>query len=216
MKQTVLTLLVFAALAAPAAAQSRPRPKSEPAIFHVFGLFDYSIPAATKSFDAVFGSSQLLGFGGGADVDVWHHLFLRIAVSQARRTGSRVFVDDTGDVFTLNIPMKVTMTPIEGGAGARFPSKSRATPYIGAAFVSLGYQETSDFAQSADFVSERYMGAEAFGGVDVKIGKHLLIGGEAQYRHIGVPEVSTSVMKQFNDTDLGGFTARVLIGFTSR
>ena len=224
MKTLLLTLALLATIAAPGAAQTQRRPPPPPAKgssvgLRAYGLFDFTIPAATKSFDAVFGSSQLYGFGGGAEVDLSPQFFLRVAVSRAQRTGSRVFVDDAGDVFSLNIPMTVTMTPIEAGAGWRFPSKkkkSRATPYIGGAFISLGYHETSTLAQSADDVSERYTGGEGFGGVSVKLSKSFFAAGEAQYRYIGVPDVSTSVMKQFGDQDLGGFTARVLIGFSTR
>jgi hypothetical protein len=218
MKPTIFALAVLAMLAAPAAAQTRkPAASSDPIGLRIYGLFDLTIPAASKSFDAVFHSRQILGFGGGAEVNVWHTLFLRIAVSHASQTGRRVFVDSNGDLFDLNIPMTVTMTPIEAGGGWRFVSrKSRVTPYIGGAFVSLGYQETSSLAQTTDVVSERYTGGEGFGGADVKIGKRWFVGGEAQYRYIGVPEVSTSVMTQFGETDLGGFTARVLIGFRTK
>jgi hypothetical protein len=110
------------------------------------------------------------------------------------------------------------MLPIEAGAGWRFASKSRVTPYVGGAFVSLGYQETSTLSQSSDTVDERYVGGEGFGGVDIAIGKKkaFFVGGEAQYRHVGVPDVSSSVMTQFNEKDLGGFTARVLVGYGVR
>ena len=215
MKRTLLTLLLVAMSAGPAAAQTYSS-SSGTVGFRAYGLFDTTTAAASKSFDAVFGSSQVFGAGAGAEVDLGHHLFLRGAFTHAQRNGSRVFVDDSGEVFTLGIPLKVTMTPIEAGGGWRFPSKSRITPYLGAAFVSLGYQEVSDFAQAGDAVNERYSGGAGFGGVDVAIWKGLFVGGEAQYRHIGVPDVSTSVMSQFHDKDLGGFTVRVLVGFGTK
>ncbi|HEY2434695.1 MAG TPA: outer membrane beta-barrel protein [Vicinamibacterales bacterium] len=216
MKPTLLALVLAACCAAPAAAQPYSGSSGPGAGLRVYGIFDTTTVAASKSFDAIFGSSQMTGFGGGAEVDVWHHLFLRIAVTHSSRTGSRVFVDDGGQVYPLDIPLTVTMTPIEAGGGWRFPINSRVTPYVGGAFISLDYQETSDFAQAGDNVSERYTGGEGFGGVDVKVWKGLFIGGEAQYRHIGVPDVSTSVMNQFGETDLGGFSARVLVGFGTR
>jgi opacity protein-like surface antigen len=216
MKRTLLTLAALVALAAPAVAQPYTPPSSGSIGFRAYGLFDTTTTAASKSFDAVFGSSQVFAPGGGAEVDVWQHLFLRIAVTHSQQTGSRVFVDDSGNVFNLNIPTTVTMTPIEAGGGWRFASASRITPYIGAAFISLGYQQTSDFAQATDNVNERYIGSEGFGGVDFKISKNFFAGAEAQYRHIAVPSVSSSVMSQFNDSDLGGFTVRVRVGFGIR
>jgi len=214
MKRTWLALLAFAACAAPAAAQSAATGSGVG--FRAYGLFDTTATAASKSFDAVFGSSSLFSVGGGAEIDVWRQLFLRIAASRVQRTGSRAFVDDSGNVFSLNIPLTATLTPIEAGGGWRFAGKSRLTPYIGGAFVSLGYQETSTFAQAGDAVDERYTGAEGFGGVDITIAKGFFFGGEAQYRHIAVPASSSSVMPQFNDKDLGGFTARVLVGFGTK
>jgi hypothetical protein len=211
MKRAVLTLLVLGACAAPAGAQSY---SSGPSIgIRGFGLIDVDAVAASRSFDAIFGSKQLTAAGGGVEVDVSRNLFVRVAVSHLQRTGTRVFVDN-GEVFPLGIALQMSMTPFEAGGGWRFASsKSRFTPYVGAAFLSVGYQETSDFAQAGENVSERYSGAEGFGGVEIGIWKGLFAGGEVQYRHIGVPVVSTSVMSQFNETDLGGFTARVLFGF---
>jgi hypothetical protein len=216
MTRTVLAVLVAASCAAPAAAQPASGSHGSGVGIHAYGLFDSTTVAASKSFDAIFGSSHLSGAGGGVDLDVWRHVFLRIAVTHSTRSGSRVFVDDSGQVSTLNIPLTVTMTPIEAGGGLRFPTKSRITPYIGGAFITLGYQETSDLAQAGDNVNERYTGGEGFGGVDIQVWKGLFVGGEAQFRHIGVPDVSTSVMQQFGESDLGGFTARVLVGFGTK
>jgi hypothetical protein len=218
MRHALFTLLAVGALAGSAAAQPAAAPAPAGSSFGIrgFAAIDLTTAASAKSFDAIFDSSHTTGFGGGVEVDVWQHLFVRVAATHAQRTGARVFVDDAGDVFPLNIPLTVTMTPIEAGAGWRFVGKSRVTPYIGGAFVSLGYQETSDFAQGTDNVNERYSGGEGFGGVEFAIGKGLFVGGEAQYRHVGVPDVSSSVMHQFGDKDLGGFTGRLLVGFGTK
>ena len=216
MRRLLLTLVALSALAGSAAAQSTPYSPPGPSIgIRAFAAIDATTVAASQSFSAIFGSKQLTGFGGGVELDVWTHLFVRAAAARARRTGSRVFVDG-GEVFPLGIPLTATFTPIEAGGGWRFSSKSRITPYVGAAFVSLGYQETSEFAQSGDNVNERYRGGEGFGGVDVAVWKGLLVGGEVQYRYVGVPSVSSSVMSQFNEKDLGGVTARVLVGFGTK
>jgi hypothetical protein len=86
------------------------------------------------------------------------------------------------EVFPLGIPLTVTMTPIEAGGGWRFASKtgSRFTPYAGAAFLSMGYTETSDFAGAGDNTSERFTGQDLFGGVDIGIVKWLAASAEVQ------------------------------------
>ncbi len=215
MRNAVFTLLALVSLAGSAAAQSSTPARPASIGFRAYGTFDFNFVTAAKSFDAVFGDHQITAYGGGAEIDVWKNLFLRIAAAHAQRTGTRVFVDGS-DVFPLNIPMTVTMTPIEAGGGWRFASNGRVTPYIGGAFISLGYQQTSDFATSADDVNERYTGFSGFGGADVAIWKGVFAGGEVQFRHITVPDVSTSVMHAFGETDLGGVTARVLIGFSTK
>jgi hypothetical protein len=217
MRHVAFVLLVSALFASAASAQpSRPPSSGSSTGIHVFATIDGNSMAATDSFKAVFGTSTMTAFGGGGEVvDLWKHLFLRFAASQSKKTGSRVFVSN-GDTFDLGIPLTVTMTPLEGGGGWRFASRSRLTPYIGGAYVSLGYKETSDFAGSDDNVDERFTGGAVFGGVDVNLGKGIVVGGEAQYRSITAPDASRGVMKEFGEKDLGGFTARITIGFTTK
>ena len=216
MKLTILACAMLAAASVPAAAQTYTPPSHGPSIgLRAYGVIDTTTMAATDSFKASFGTAQTTGVGGGAELDVWKHLFLRFAVSRSKQDGTRVFVDN-GQVFDLNIPMSVTMTPIEAGGGWRFASHSRFAPYVGAAFISMAFEQVSDFSLSGEDVTERYTGGAAFGGVDVTIWKGLFVGGEAQYRHIPVPDVSTSVMTAFGEQNMGGFTARVLIGFGTK
>jgi len=214
MRHAVLALVVFAALSAPAAAQTYTPPASTgaPGGFRVFGLFDGSQMAASESFKAAFGSAQTNGYGVGAEVDVWKHVFLRIAATSSTRDGSRVFVDG-GEVFDLHIPLSVKMTPIEAGGGWR-TTAGRLAPYLGGAFISLAYEEVSDLGGASESSSfhERYTGGAVFGGVDVAIVKWLFVGGEAQYRHVPVPDVNGTLMHEFDETNLGGFTVRARVG----
>ena len=216
MKAAIAALFAFLGLAAPAAAQPYTPPSHGPSFgLRAYGAIDADGIAATDSFKAVFGSAEMTAAGGGAEVDVWRNLFLRIAATRGKRTGSRVFVDG-GQVFPLNIPLTATMTPVEAGAGWRFASRSRITPYAGGTFVSLGYQEVSDFAQPGENVNARYTGAAVFGGLDIGIWKGIFVGGEGQYRHVSVPDVAATVMHEFGEKDLGGVSARIRIGFSTR
>src|SRR5438046_8477358 len=128
MRSALLALAASLVLAGSASAQTpdayTPPPAGPSIGFRAYGLADANMMAALESFDAVFGTRQMTGFGGGAELDVWKHLFVRFTAAQVKRTGSRVFVDD-GDVVDLGIPMTVTLTPIEGGVGWRFASRSR-------------------------------------------------------------------------------------------
>lgn len=183
----------------------------------VYGLFDFTTLTASKSYNAVLGSSHVKAFGGGADiVDVWKHAFVRVTVTHAAEKGERVFVDN-GQIFSLHIPITITWTPIELGGGWRFrpgySASSSITPYVGGAFVALGYKETSDFAQPGDDVSTYLAGAEGFAGVEFGLMKRLAVSGEAQYRTIPNALMAGGVSNDFNEKDAGGFTARILVAF---
>ena len=203
---------------APATAQDAPSSTSPRIGLRAYGVVDLNTLAAKDSFDAVLGTSQLTAFGGGADVvDIWKHLFARVAVTRARKAGTRVFVAN-GQVFPLSIPLTVTMTPIEVGGGWRFAFSrdSRLTPYAGAAFLSMGYTETSSFAEAGENTSERFPGQTVFGGAEFRIVKWLVASGEAQYRRVPNALGAGGVSRDFGDTDLGGFTARVTFGVRVR
>ena len=196
-----------------------PAPKArraKPGI-RAYGAFDFTTLAANKSYNAVLGSSHVTAFGGGVDIiDAWKHAFVRVAVTHAAKTGSRVFVDN-GQVLSLGIPITISWTPIELGGGWRFrpgySASSSVTPYIGAAFVALAYKETSEFGQANENVSTYLPGAEGFGGVEFGLLKWLAVSGEAQYRTIPNALGAAGASKDFNETDAGGFTARVLVSF---
>lgn len=217
-----LALVAILAVPLPARAGQDPAPPPprvpSPIGLRAYAIVDSNAVAAKESFDAVLGTSQLTAFGGGVDVvEIWKHLFARVAVSHASKTGSRVFVAN-GEVFPLGIPLTVTMTPIEVGGGWRFVSSkgSRFTPYAGLSFLSLGYSETSKFAEPGENSDERFTGQDVFGGVEVGIVKWLVASGEVQYRRVPNALGAGNVSQDFGETDLGGVTARFTIGIRTK
>lgn len=181
-----------------------------------YGIVDFNTLAAKQSFEAVLGTSKLKMFGGGAELDIWKNIFVRVAGTRARETGTRVFVSGS-EVFKLGIPLTVTMTPIEAGGGWRFVTKSgRLTPYAGVSYLSLGYSEVSEFAEAGENTSERFTGQAVFGGAEFRIWKWFIAAGEAQYRRVPKALGAGGVSKDFNETDLGGFTARIAIGIRTK
>jgi hypothetical protein len=146
-------------------------------------------------------------------LNVWKHVFVRFAASHASKSGSRAFVAN-GQPVSLGIPITVAMTPIEVGGGWRFPISSapRVTPYAGGEYVAVMYSETSQFAGSGDNVSQTSSGYGVLGGVEVRLFKWVIAGGEAQFRSIPNALGHGSVSQDFGETNLGGFTVRGLIG----
>jgi opacity protein-like surface antigen len=176
--------------------------------------FDLDALAAQKSFDAVLGTSNLKGFGGGVDVlNVWKGLFVRAVVTHARKQGNRAFVFN-GEAIPLDVPITVSMTPVEIDGGWRFLTASRVMPYVGGGLLVIQYSEKSTFASSDENVSQTNRGVIAFGGVEVALSRWLMTGVEAQYRRVPNALGAAGVSQDFGETDLGGFTARVLLGIT--
>jgi opacity protein-like surface antigen len=215
-----LTPASAAPVPAPAAAPAPPetaRSSSRERIgVRAYAAVDLNRLAAQKSFDAVLGTSQVTGFGGGADVlNVWKTLFVRVSASRISKGGNRAFVFN-GQAVSLGIPITVQLTPIEVAGGWRFVSSSRLTPYIGGGALFVKYAETSAFAGSGDDVSQSNRGYSAFGGADVTVASWLVLGAEGEYRSVPHAIGTGPVSQDFGETNLGGFTVRVLIGFKTR
>ena len=214
-----ITVLLLAP-AIPARGQGTQPAKTPSSIgLHAYGVVDFDALAASESFDAVVGTSRLTAFGGGVDVvDIWKHLFVRVAVTRTRQSGSRVFVADNKEVSPLNLPLTVTMTPVEVGAGWRFVSSKGGlvTPYAGVSFLSMGYTETSKGADPGEDTNARFGGQDVFAGVEVGIVKWLVAAGEVQYRRVPNALGAGGVSKDFGESDLGGVTARVTIGIRTK
>jgi hypothetical protein len=209
----LILVLAAAALTVPSVARAGEPPVGATA----FGAIDFNWFAASKTYNAVFGSSMIPGYGGGVDITgVWSDLFVRVAVTRVSKTGTRVFVNGS-DIFKLNSePAKLSLTPIEVGAGWRFRVKKhrKVTPYVGGAALIQPYRV--DYPNSPDLnESETFTGGEFFGGAQYAITKVLVVGGEAQYRLLPnalKSDLASSVAANYNETQGGGFTARVMFG----
>lgn len=175
-----------------------------------FGL-DFNAMSASESFDAVLGSSQLVGFGGGADVTVWKNVFARVSFSRAKKDGERAVVFN-GQVIPIGVPITVSYTPIEIGGGWQFPLTGGVRPYAGAGLFRLRYKEESDFGIPDEEVDLSKNGYVVFGGVEVPVWKYVIVGGEAQFRSVPDAIGTGGVSRDFEETNLGGFTVRVLFG----
>ena len=96
-------MFAAAALAVPSVA----RAGDPPIGLQAFAAIDFNHFAASKTYNAIFGSSSIPGYGGGADItNIWKQVFIRVAVTRVSKTGSRVFVD-SGQVYQLNQPAQL-------------------------------------------------------------------------------------------------------------
>jgi hypothetical protein len=185
-----------------------------PSKWRAFVVVDSNAMAASQTFDAIFGTSRLSakGFGGEA-LSLWRGLFARAAMSSMRQNGSRVIVSD-GEVASLGIPLRMSMRPVEIGAGWRMAPVARGlvVPYAGGGMLRVTYTESSDFAEAAEDSETAFSGAHVFGGLEARVAPWVVAGAELQYRSLADALGDGGVSKEFGESNLGGLTFRVLIG----
>jgi hypothetical protein len=203
--------------AKPAPPQGRPAARQPLAIgFRAFAVIDSESMAASKSFDAVLGTTRLNGFGAGGEIlGLWREAFARVSFARMKKTGSRVYILND-EVIPADIPLTVQMTPLEIGGGWRFPLRQypRFTPYAGYSALFLNYKETSEFAGPDENTSKVFTGHTLFGGVDVRVWQWVSAGVEFAYRSVpnAIGDFDTGVSKGYEETNLGGMGVRVLFG----
>jgi hypothetical protein len=217
MRAAFASILLTLVVCTPALAQPR-SPKPPPHVpfdFRAYAHLDEVWMTASQSFDAVLGTSSLTAGGVGVDVvDLWRGAFVRAGISRMGGHGSRVFLVD-GGAIPSNVPVAVRMRSIELGAGWRVPLPGRPayTVYGGAELLHVRYAEVSDFATDEENAPEGFWGGAVFGGVEIRPWKRLIVGGEVQFRSVPDAIGAAGVSADFNETNLGGFVIRGLVGF---
>ncbi len=140
-------------------------------------------------------------------------IYVDVGVSRFKKTGERAFVFE-GDVVRVGIPDRITMTPLVVTAGYRFPASARSVPYLGGGVGSLEFEETSDFADPDENVSERFTSYHAVGGVEYAATRWLFVSGEVRYAAVPDALGAPGIAAEFDESDLGGFSVavKVLVG----
>jgi hypothetical protein len=220
-KSLILGVVACALFASPlvttASAQATPRPTTASRPSRNVQIGGYAMVgrvnlAAVESFDAILGETSGPIFGGGARVGLPFGLFVDVGAWQFRGEGERVFVSN-GVVYPLNVPVEITMTPLEitGGWRFRVPRVARLTPYVGGGLTSMRYRETSAFSSESENVDETFSGYHLMGGAELRLMRW--IGAAAEVTWTTVPESigQGGVSAAFNEDDLGGTTVRFKI-----
>jgi outer membrane protein W len=178
-----------------------------------YGTFGTLHLAASRTFDAVSGSSRTTSLGAGIQLTgFWKGLLLDAAWSRTAIEGERIAIDDDA-TFPLGIPLRVTMQPLDiaGGWRSRY---GRWSPYGGIGISRLLYEETSDGNVTAEDLATSSIGPLILGGLDFRISRFVLIGGELRYRHLGGVLGSAGASAAFDERAAGGWTvgARMSVG----
>jgi hypothetical protein len=180
----------------------------------VFGEAGVDRLAASRSFNAIFGRDSGPVYGGGAEVVLRQGWFMRVNIWRFKEEGQRA-IRLENRTFRLDIPLTVTITPIEVSGGYRFPLGRRRAlvPYVGGGVSSHGYKETSSFAVGDENVNERFTGYQALGGVEYRLHRSVGVAGEVQYTTVPDAIGAGGLSAEFDEDDLGGLIVRVRVLF---
>ena len=185
-----------------------------------FGDAGATIFSATQSFKAILGRPSGPIFGGGIELIQPPHWFLSVAASRFRRSGHRVFVFED-QVFPLNVPAEITVTPLELTFGYRFASsrpRARTTvravvPYVGGGIGRHRFEETSAHSTEGDDVRQTSTGYHMLGGVEIPVTSWLAAAPEAQWTSVpnALGKDLHGVSDVYDEHNLGGITLRVKV-----
>ena len=218
-RTAIVGAVMFLFAVAPCRAQNRMAMRG----FADAGLTVFS---ATQSFKAILGTPAGAVVGGGIEVGLTRNVSVSLAASRFRRTGERVFVFQD-QVFKLNVPDTITVTPLQLSASYRFLARpptrftrpvrpARYTPYAGGGVGWYRFSETSASSTSADDEKTTHAGYHVLAGVETPIRRWMAAAVDAQWAWVpnAFGDSASSVARLYDEHDLGGFTlsVRIIVG----
>jgi opacity protein-like surface antigen len=199
--------------ASPVVAQNTDHPAPDRLSIQFVGTLAVERFSADTTFGAIFGQPVGAVIGGGARLDR-DAFFVEATVSRFRRTGERGFAaGDEG--FGLDIPLTVTISPVEIAAGYRFRNvRPTITPYVGTGVGVYHYKETSPAAEPGEEVDERHAGWLLVAGAEFRLHRWLGLGADLHYSYVPGILGQAGLSKQADEHSLGGLAARfrVMVG----
>ena len=198
--------------APPGGPRSGPSQPRDGLVIRGFGQAGGTLFTAQDSFDTLLGSALGAVYGGGGQVAFGNGLFAQVGVDRFRKTGSRVLVSGE-QIFRLEIPHIITVTPTHVTVGYRDPNARRTVAYFGGGIGSYAFKETSPDLQGAADVSDTQIGYHVVGGAEFRIARWVWLAAEVQWS--AVPDVlgENGVSAVFEEDDLGGTTFRFKLLF---
>lgn len=165
---------------------------------------------ASDTFKAVLGSAQGTDFGGGLNL-TQGPAYIEVTARRFKKSGARVFVGPSKEVFPLGIDTDITMTPLEVAAGWRFRPLfgRRVLPHLGAGYTRLRYEESGEFAQDGDNLKESFNGFHIVGGTEVRVARWVGLTAEVVWTSVADAIGKGGASAAFGENNLGGTSARL-------
>ena len=204
-----------------ASPQPAPAPTSPRIGVQGLGFVGLDFLRAEQSVEALGLDERPVEFGGSVRIsNLWRALFAEVHASRWSTSGERAFVDSSGEVFPLGIPLDVDATHVDVSVGWRFYPRNRSAirtpvPYVAGGAGVVRYREESPFAEAGDDLRTSTTTYHAAAGFDYPLSRWLGITGDVRYRF--APDVigEDGVSSAFEEDDLGGFQLAigVRVGF---
>ena len=170
---------------------------------------------ATKSAEAVLGSSGGLTWGGAVRYTFYKGFYANLGVRTFSASGERVFVASPSDsVAGLGFPLSVRITPVTLTAGYRFRDGQLIVPYAGIGGSLTSYTEESSVAGIGYDDSRSKAGFQVVGGVEV--GRGLFrFGAEGAWSTVPNAIGLGGVSEIYGEDDIGGWSVvgKLVIAF---
>lgn len=178
-----------------------------------FGQAGGTLFTARDSFDAILGTPVGFVYGAGGQVGFPNGSFVQVSVARFRKKGSRALVSGN-QVFLLDIPHEVTLTPIEVTYGYRETGVRRVYTYVGAGLGWHAFRESSSALQDDVEAGAGHIGYHVLAGADYPLGRWLSLAGEIRWAAVPGLLGDTGVSAAFDEDDLGGttFTFKIFVG----
>lgn len=192
-----------------------------PQSFGIDAEAGYRTLSATKSADAVFGSSSGLTLGGSVQYAFGRGPFVRGGYRHFGKEGQKVFLADaTSPAYPLGFPLKASIASIDVVGGWRFKlggKKPQAfVPYLGVGLELASYNEESTVAGLVEKNDQSKTGFQFLGGLEYKGFGKLVLAAEVAYALVPNGLGVGGVSKIYGEDDIGGFRVVGRLGYRFR
>jgi hypothetical protein len=177
-----------------------------------FGNIGGVLFTASDSFETILGGSFNSAFGIGGQVVLPMGLYAQVSYDRLRDTGSRALVSGT-QVFTLEIPNRITITPILATVGYQGLKTSGLVPYFGGGVGWYTLDEDSPSIPGSETLSSKHVGYHVVGGAEFPLSRWIAFAGEAQWATVPGAIGDSGVSAYYEENDLGGLTFRFKVLF---
>lgn len=206
-----LACALLAGLPASARAQS----------FGVDAEAGYRTLTASKSADAVFGSSSGLTLGGSAQYALKKGIFVRGGFRHFSKEGEKVFLQGaTSPAFPLGFPLKASIDSVDVVAGWRLKLGGRKpspfVPYVGVGVEIASYKEESTVAELVEKNDQSKSGFQFLGGLEYKGLGRVVLAAEVAYALVPNAIGLGGVSQIYGEDDIGGLRVVGRLGYRFR